>query len=135
VAWPRVPCRFGGRLASAGGLLCRQGLLHGLLEQGLQVCRDARRRDGGRGRRRHRRLGGHGFALLAEGIKVGLPLPGLVEHILNPWHQVLHAAGQLGVGHVPQRVNALAQGAARASWAALRTRGAVVSAPVCAMSA
>ncbi len=26
-----------GRLAGAGGLLCRQGLLHGLLEQGLQV--------------------------------------------------------------------------------------------------
>ena len=44
---------------------------------------------------------GRGLALLAEEVKVGLPLPCLVEHILHPGHEVLHAAGQLRVADVP----------------------------------
>ena len=47
---------------------------------------------------------GRGLALLAEGVEVGLPLPCLVEHILDPGHQVLHAAGQLRIAHVAHRV-------------------------------
>ena len=73
-------------------------LLHRLLEQGLQV-------DGWGGRLGCR--GGRscwsrvrGRALLAEGVEQGLPLPCLVEEILDPRDQVLHAAGQLGVAHV-----------------------------------
>ena len=93
-----VPLR--GRLAVAGGLLCRQGLLHGLLDQGLHVG----------GWRRGRRLWDsglpcrRGLALLAEGVEEGLPLPGLVEDILHPWYQVLDATGQLCIRHVSHGV-------------------------------
>ena len=81
-----------------------QGLLHRLLNQGLQVGRRAHRRDGGGG-------GGTAacpaaaVALLAERVELGLPLPGLVDEILHPGRQVLHAARQLGIGHVSHGVH------------------------------
>jgi hypothetical protein len=79
----------------------RQGLLHGLLHERLQV-------GGWRGGRRLWDSGrpcGGGLALLAEGVKVGLSLPCLIEHILHPWHEVLYAAAQLRVADVPHRVH------------------------------
>ena len=36
---------------------------------------------------------------------MALPLPCLVQHILDPWHQVLHTAGQLRVADIPHRVH------------------------------
>jgi hypothetical protein len=35
---------------------------------------------------------------------VGLPLPCLVEQILDPGHQVLHTTGQLCISHVSHGV-------------------------------
>ncbi len=70
--------RTGGRrLAGAGGRLGRQGLLHGLLDAGLQVggWRGGRLWDSGRPCRR-------GRTLLAEEVKVGVPLSCLVDDIL-----------------------------------------------------
>ena len=95
-----------GAVPLAGGVPVARGvrgerLLHRLLEQGLQVGRDAGpgglAAPGARG-------GVRGFALLAEGVEQRLPLPRLVEEVLDPWHQVLHAAGQLGVADVPHGV-------------------------------
>src|SRR6266571_1117009 len=87
-----------GGLAGAGGLLCCQDLLHRLLDEDLQVGGWGGRLGCRRGRSCWGRV--RGFALLAEGVEVNLPLPCLVEHSLHPWHQVLHAAGQLGVADV-----------------------------------
>src|SRR5215471_6424287 len=61
-----------GCLAGAGGLLGRQGLLHGLLDEGLRVggwCEGLRLWGSGWPCER-------GLALLAAEVKVGLPLPG-----------------------------------------------------------
>src|SRR5712691_1134617 len=87
----------GGRSGGAGGL-CGEGVLHRLLEERLQVSMGAWGlgiwRDW-RSRGRVRRV-----ALLAEGVEQNLPLPGLVKYILYPWHEVLYAAGQLGITHI-----------------------------------
>ena len=102
VARPLAPVPLAGGLAGAGGLLGRQGLLHGLLDAGPA------------GRRVAWRDGGCGTAVgpadaasrcWRRSVKVGLPLPCLVEHILHPRHQVLHAAGEFRVAHVPHRVH------------------------------
>ena len=44
-------------------------------------------------------------ALLAERVELALPLPGLVEDILYPGHQVLHTARQLGIADVAHGVH------------------------------
>jgi len=103
--WYQVRRGWGraGRLAVG---LRGQGLLHGLLEQGLHVGGYAGRRQGGYRRLRWgsgRRFGRH--ALLAQGFELGLPLPRLVEEVLHPGDEVLHAVGQLGVTHIAHGVH------------------------------
>ena len=44
------------------------------------------------------------LALLTERVEVALPLPRLVEHIVHPRNEVLHAAGECCVADVPHRV-------------------------------
>ena len=86
----------GSGLVLAGGRLSGQRLLHRLLDQGLHVGRRARWWDGGW--RWHRGLPCCcRVALLAERVELALPLAGLVDQVLHPGRQVLHAARQLGI--------------------------------------
>src|SRR5262249_38197555 len=104
--WPAAPrvlrrVALDRRLAMAGRLWCRQGLLHRLRARGLQGGGwpgGGRRWDGAlpcaRGRTR-----------LAEEVEVGVPLACLVRASLDLWPQVLHTTGPLGIGDVSQGVS------------------------------